>query len=163
MSTAAQRAANHANAQLSTGPTTNDGKAKSSLNAVKTALTGQTVLLPTDDAVAYQSHIARLTAQWKAANENEQALVQFIADTEWRLLRIPAIEMGIYAVGRFKLAAQFAEVEDATLRAALIEGEAFSPTSASSATSACRNHVYAATAKRTPPPSARCKPTAGSA
>jgi hypothetical protein len=125
MSTAAQLAANHANAQLSTGPATSDGKAKSSLNALKTALTGQTVLLPSDDAVAYQSHLARLTAQWKAANQNEQALVQFIADTEWRLLRIPGIEMGIYAVGRFKLQAQFAEVEDATTRAALIEAEVF--------------------------------------
>jgi hypothetical protein len=125
MSTAAQLAANHANAQLSTGPTSPDGKAKSSLNAVKTALTGQTVLLPTDDAAAYQSHIARLTAQWKAANQNEQTLVQFIADTEWRLLRIPGIEMGIYAVGRFKLAAQLAEIEDQTLRAALIEAEVF--------------------------------------
>ena len=42
----ARLAANQANAQLSTGPRTPEGKAKVSLNAVKTALTGQTVLLP---------------------------------------------------------------------------------------------------------------------
>src|SRR5882757_3801626 len=41
--------ANRANAQLSTGPRSENGKAKSSLNAVKTALTGSTVLLPADD------------------------------------------------------------------------------------------------------------------
>jgi len=35
--------ANRANAQLSTGPTTAQGKAKACLNAVKTALTGRTV------------------------------------------------------------------------------------------------------------------------
>lgn len=40
-------AANRANTQLSTGPRTPEGKAKSSLNAVKTGLAGRTVLLST--------------------------------------------------------------------------------------------------------------------
>ena len=52
MSTAAQIAANQKNSQLSTGPTSEAGKAKSSLNAVKSGLTGRTVLLPTDDAAS---------------------------------------------------------------------------------------------------------------
>jgi hypothetical protein len=43
---ASQLAANRANAQLSSGPQTPEGKAKSCLNAVKTGLTGRTVLLP---------------------------------------------------------------------------------------------------------------------
>src|SRR6266567_4672177 len=54
---ASQLAANRANAQLSTGPKTAEGKTKASLNAVKTALTGRTVLLPTEHAAAYESHI----------------------------------------------------------------------------------------------------------
>ena len=54
----AQLAANRANAQLSTGPTSLDGKATSCLNAIKTGLTGRTVLLHTDDAADYQRHIA---------------------------------------------------------------------------------------------------------
>lgn len=44
--------ANGTNAQLSTGPTSPEGKARSSLNALKTGLTGRTVLLPTEDAAA---------------------------------------------------------------------------------------------------------------
>ncbi|MGH9583349.1 MAG: hypothetical protein ACRD4O_10470 [Bryobacteraceae bacterium] len=52
-------AANRANAQLSTGPNSLEGKAKSTLNAVKTGLTGRTVLLPADDAAAYESHVQR--------------------------------------------------------------------------------------------------------
>src|SRR5919199_1477139 len=52
-------AANRANALLSTGPRTPQGKAKSSLNAVKTGLTGRTVLLPSDDAAVYQVHVKR--------------------------------------------------------------------------------------------------------
>ena len=54
----AQLAANQANAQLSTGPKSAEGKAKSSLNAVRTGLTGKTILLPSDDAEAYTDHIA---------------------------------------------------------------------------------------------------------
>ncbi len=42
----AQLAANRANAQLSTGPRSQTGLTASALNAVKTGLTGRTVLLP---------------------------------------------------------------------------------------------------------------------
>ncbi|MDQ2712383.1 MAG: hypothetical protein M3Y24_09185 [Acidobacteriota bacterium] len=53
------------NAQLSTGPLTPYGKAKSSLNAVKTGLTGRTVLLHDDDAEAYRTHIATYEKEYK--------------------------------------------------------------------------------------------------
>jgi hypothetical protein len=117
--------ANRQNAQLSTGPKTEAGKTKASLNAVKTGLTGRTVLLPSDDAAAYEAHVARFFTEYAPANENEQALVQSIADTEWRLLRIPSLEMGIYAVGRLELASNFQELEDPQHRAALIEAKVF--------------------------------------
>ena len=120
----AQLNANQANAQLSTGPKTPEGRAKSSLNAVKTGLTGRTVLLPGDDAAAYQNHIQRFLDRYKPSGEEEQALVQLIADTEWRLLRIPALEMGIYALGHIELAAKF-EHEDPAVRAALIQAQIF--------------------------------------
>src|SRR5947209_17185802 len=123
MSSEAQITANRQNAQLSTGPKTEAGKAKSSLNAIKTGLTGRTVLLPSDDAAAYETHLARFFTEYAPANENEQALVQSIADTEWRLLRIPSLEMGIYAVGHLELASNFQEVEDPQARHALIEAK----------------------------------------
>ena len=119
MSSEAQIAANRQNAQASTGPKSDAGKAKSSLNAVKTGLTGRTVLLPSDDAVAYEAYVARFVAEYQPANEKEQALVQSLADTEWRLLRIPALEMGIYAVGRLELASNFQDIEDPQARAPL--------------------------------------------
>jgi len=67
----ARAEANRANAQHSTGPTSAEGKAKSSLNAVKTGLTGQTVLLPTDDALAYQQHLDRHFKSYAPANDAE--------------------------------------------------------------------------------------------
>jgi hypothetical protein len=121
---AAQLAANRANAQLSTGPATETGKAKSSLNAVKTGLTGRTVLLPGDDAAAYERHIQRFFDEHKPDSDAEENLVQSLADTEWRLLRIPALEMGIYALGRLDLAGKF-ENEDPSVRSALIEAQIF--------------------------------------
>jgi len=124
MSSQAQVAANRANAQLSTGPTSHEGKAKSSLNAVKTGLTGRTVLLPGDDAAAYQIHIQRFFTTHQPSGDAETALVQSIADTEWRLLRIPSLEMGIYAIGRLKLAAKF-ESHDASVRDILIEAHIY--------------------------------------
>lgn len=124
MSTTAQIAANQKNAELSTGPTSPDGKAKSCLNAVKTGLTGRTVLLPAEDAAAYQAHITGFFTHHQPHGDDERNLVQSLADTEWRLLRIPALEFGIYAVGRIEFADLFPQ-EDAPVRNQLIEAKVF--------------------------------------
>jgi hypothetical protein len=111
--------ANRVNAQLSTGPRSEEGKRKSSLNAVKTALTGVTVLLPTDDAVEYR-HIATYQKELQPVGIEESEFVQSLADISWRLHRIRALEMAIYARGSVIYADQFAE-EDPDVRRGLIE------------------------------------------
>ncbi len=113
------------NAQKSTGPTSEAGKAKTRLNAVKTGLTGQTVLLPSDDAVAYQAHIDRHFKRYSPEGEQEQTLVQFLADTEWRLLRIAPLEAGVYALGRIENPDLFPEETDPAAREALIRTKLF--------------------------------------
>jgi hypothetical protein len=113
-------AANRANSLLSTGPRTENGKRKSSLNAVKTGLTGVTVLLPADDAAEYQRHIAAYQNELQPAGLEESELVQSLADISWRLRRIPALEMAIYARGSVLYADQFEE-EDPAVRRGLIE------------------------------------------
>ncbi|HEY7305499.1 MAG TPA: hypothetical protein VH601_15350 [Bryobacteraceae bacterium] len=120
MSSSAQIAANRANAQLSTGPTSQAGKSKSSLNAVKTGLTGATFLLPGDDVAIYERHVANSFAAWKPETDREKILVQSIADTEWRLLRIPSLESGIYALGRLQYADKFADQPEA-VRSTLLD------------------------------------------
>ncbi len=119
----AQLNANRANAQKSTGPTSEAGRAKSSLNAIKTGLTGQTVLLPTDDAISYQAHLARHFTRYAPADDQEHTLVQMMADSEWRILRIPGLETSIYAVGRKKLADLHPDEQDQNVRETLIQGE----------------------------------------
>jgi hypothetical protein len=121
----AQRAANRANAQKSTGPVTPEGRAKSSLNAVKTGLTGQTVLLPSDDVAAYEAHVQQHIADYSPVTAQERNLVQRIADAEWRINRIAPLEASIYAIGRIKLAHLHPEETDPAVRETLIQGEIF--------------------------------------
>ncbi|HEY7305647.1 MAG TPA: hypothetical protein VH601_16095 [Bryobacteraceae bacterium] len=117
-------AANRQNAQLSTGPKSDEGKAKSCLNAIRTGLTGRTVLLPSDDAAAYQRHVEAYEREFQPVGQRERDLVQSIADTQWRLLRIPSLETGILALGHLEFSNSFDE-HDANLRPGMIEVKAF--------------------------------------
>ena len=121
---ARKAAANRENAQLSTGPVTETGKAISSLNALKSGLTGRTVLLSTDDAAQYQTHTQSYEEPFQPVGPEEQALVQSLADTSWRLARIPGLEMALYAQGRIEFADEFEE-QDAAVRPALIEAQTY--------------------------------------
>jgi len=106
---AARLAANRANALHSTGPRGDQGKAAASLNAVKTGLTGRTVLLSTEDAAEYEHHLAAFRDEYQPIGLRECELVQSIADTFWRLARIPCLEMAIFAKGRIEFANLFDE------------------------------------------------------
>ena len=125
MSSPEQLAANRKNAQLSTGPTSPEGKVKISHNAVKTGLTGRTVLLPSDDVAAYQAHVERIFNEYGPVTDEEKRLAHCVADTLWRLERIPVLEAGIYAIGRRELASQFADESDEAVRKTMIEAQVF--------------------------------------
>ena len=84
--------ANRANARLSTGPRTESGKQRSSQNALSHGLTARTAVLPTEDPEAYQRHTQQFLDEYKPANATETQLVHEIADTAWRLNRIPFLE-----------------------------------------------------------------------
>jgi hypothetical protein len=121
MSTEAQINANRANSQSSTGPSSPEGKLKSSHNAVKTGLTGRTILLPSDDVAAYENFVEILNRKYQPKDDYEKHLTQSIADTEWRLLRIPTLETGYYALGRHELAAECAHESNPQVRAAMLD------------------------------------------
>ena len=119
-----QAAASRLNGALSQGPTSESGKATSSLNALKTGLTGRTVLLPSEDAALYEAHLAQFSELYQPVGDQELALVQSLADTHWRLARIPALEMGIYALGRLEFADLFPDYEEGA-RKILIEAKTY--------------------------------------
>lgn len=109
----ARVAANRANATHSSGPKTPEGKAKSSRNAITTALTGRTVLLASDDVELYNDHVESYRHKFRPITAEEYALVQSIADTDWRLHRIPHLLLALYGKAREEFADDFTELEPA--------------------------------------------------
>ena len=55
-------------------------------------LTARTAVLPTEDPEAYQRHIQQFLDEYKPATPTETQLVHEIANTAWRLNRIPFLE-----------------------------------------------------------------------
>jgi len=99
-SPAIDRAAiNRANSQHSTGPRTEAGKQRSSLNALRHALTGQTIVLPSDDLVAYERHCKGFFLDYSPKSHTEKFLVQTMADVTWRLFRISGLENNLLTLG----------------------------------------------------------------
>jgi len=90
---------NRANAQHSTGPKTQQGKQRSSLNALRHGLTGQLVVMPTEDLHAYQLHLNSFTDEYNPEGATESHLVQALADTSWRLNRVAALETNLLTLG----------------------------------------------------------------
>ena len=91
-------AVNKANAQKSTGPRTEAGKQRSSLNALRHGLTGQTVVLPTEDHSAYQRHSHAFLDEYQPKGATESQLVQSLSDTSWRLNRAAAVETNLFSL-----------------------------------------------------------------
>jgi hypothetical protein len=89
---------NRANAKHSTGPKTQAGKQRSSLNALRHGLTGQTIVLPSDDLKSYQHHIECFVNEYHPQGATESQLVQSLADTAWRQNRAAALETNLIAL-----------------------------------------------------------------
>ena len=96
---AARSARNRANASRSTGPKTEAGKHRSSLNALRHGLTGHTIVLPAEDLAAYNLATKQLFDALKPVGLLEKQFAQIIADTSWRLHRVPALEHNLSALG----------------------------------------------------------------
>jgi hypothetical protein len=86
---------NRRNSQHSTGPITFEGKRRSCLNALRHGLTGQTIVMPTEDLEAYQQHVQRFVNEYQPQGATETQLVQSLADAAWRLNRVSALETNL--------------------------------------------------------------------
>src|SRR5580704_13980622 len=97
---AADRAAiNRANAQKSTGPRTEAGKQRSKMNAFRHGLTGQTLVLPSEDHSAYERHSQSFLDQYHPKDATETQLVQSLIDTSWRMNRAATVETNLFSLG----------------------------------------------------------------
>jgi hypothetical protein len=92
MDSTARRAVNRRNAQLSTGPRTDAGKAASAQNATKHGLLSRQVVLPDENEKEFDEFRARLIEDLFPIGELEAVLAERIVFASWRLRRVVRLE-----------------------------------------------------------------------
>src|SRR6202451_3765300 len=102
MATEQQIAANRRNALLSTGPTSDAGRNRSRMNALRHGLTGQVTTMTDEDRAAHDQFSKALIKDLAPDGAMEIQLAQRVATDSWRLNRISAIEDNLFAIGQFE-------------------------------------------------------------
>ncbi len=83
------------------GPRTEAGRARSSINAVRHGLTGRGLLLPGETAAEYEAKLDGIFTSLAPRDDAEAELVALAADDIWKLSRLARIEKGI-TLGRIE-------------------------------------------------------------
>jgi hypothetical protein len=125
MATEKQILANRGNAKKSTGPKTEEGKLRTSLNAMRHGLTGQVTLMPEEDRKAFKQFCDEIVASFNPATPMERQIVHSIAADNWRLNRMRAMEDNILALGHSTPAAE-AETGHPEIHAAVTAARVYS-------------------------------------
>src|SRR5271154_1211349 len=107
MPSPAQYAANRLNAERSTGPTSQTGRVRSSMNALRHGLSARVVVLASEDMAAYNEFSKAIVASLDAQTPVERQFAQTVADNQWRINRIRSIEDGMLGMGHFEKAGNF--------------------------------------------------------
>jgi len=96
MSTSAQIAANRENAQHSTGPRTDDGKAASSKNATTHGLCSRDFVVEPERQAEFDSLVAGNRAELQPEGDFEEDLFIRIMQAAWRIRRCNAAEADLF-------------------------------------------------------------------
>ena len=91
-SSEAKLAANRANAQKSSGPKSDEGKARSSRNSFKHGLYSKQLVLPGENPAELDRLKADLFAEHQPTNTTEELLVNELAEQYWRIRRFRLFE-----------------------------------------------------------------------
>ena len=126
--TQSQLAANRTNAQFSTGPRTEEGKKRSSLNAFRHGLTGQIVFHTPEDQAAFEKHCDSIRDALKPVGALENDLAQAIAEDKWRLNRARALENSIFTLGHREHSDPYAARPKSTPRSPKVARGSLKPT-----------------------------------
>jgi hypothetical protein len=91
--------ANRLNASKSTGPKTPEGKRRSSLNSLRSGITGQIHSLPAEDLAVYQKQLDEILAEYNPVGPTERFYAASVAENMFRISRCRALENGMFANG----------------------------------------------------------------
>ncbi len=92
MSTQEQTNANRKNAEKSTGPKTDEGKATASQNAVKHGFFAKNDVISGEDLASYEQHRTDIYEEFAPMTPTESVLTQRIASLTWRLMRADRLQ-----------------------------------------------------------------------
>src|SRR5580700_10721646 len=124
MPSPAQYAANRLNSLLSPGPTSPQGRVRSSVNALRHGLTARVVVLPTEDMNAYHAFSKEIVDCLDPQTPVERQFAQTVADNQRRINRIRSIEDGMLGMGHFEQAGDF-DADNAEIHGAMTAARAF--------------------------------------
>jgi hypothetical protein len=99
MASRKQITANQQNAKKCTGPTSPEGKAKSSMNALKHGLDAKSEVIRCESEPAYQTLIAEYYARYHPTVPEERDLVDILIQSTWLRRRYMSIDAGIWERG----------------------------------------------------------------
>ncbi len=97
MPTEKQIAANRRNAQLSTGPRSEAGKSRSRMNALKSGLHAESLVIRGEDPAALDQLSADYHAQFHPCTPLERDLVDTVVHNQWLIRRLRLIEAQLWA------------------------------------------------------------------
>ncbi len=97
MPTDKQIAARRANALRSNGPITEEGKAAVSLNALKFGFYARDPVVPGEQREEWIAFRDELVASFEPASPTEKLLANRVADSAWRLRRLPVVEAAMFS------------------------------------------------------------------
>ncbi len=92
MTTESQKVSNRENAKKSTGPRTDEGKQRSSQNALKHGVYAVESVMPGEDPADFDKLCDEFGQRYLPDGPYEKSLVRQMADAEWRMRRIVRLE-----------------------------------------------------------------------
>jgi hypothetical protein len=106
------------------GPNTEAGKKRSSMNAIRHGLSGRIVVLPTEDMSLYLAQSKEIVDSLYPETPIERKLAQTVADGYWRMERFRTVEEGMLAWGTYEEAGDF-DAENEIIHSAFTAAAAF--------------------------------------
>jgi pyruvate/2-oxoglutarate dehydrogenase complex dihydrolipoamide acyltransferase (E2) component len=91
-----QHEANRRNAQKSSGPVTEEGKAAIRFNALTFGLRTRATVLQTENVADYYRLYNELDAEWKPQTRTERCHVETMVTSQWLLARVARSEQRVY-------------------------------------------------------------------
>ena len=120
-----QLEANRNNALKSTGPKTEAGKKRSSINALRHGLTGHVVALPGEDQEARENFIAKIAATLNTEGDHELALAATYGAAMWNIQRAMAIQDNLFTLGLMEEVAENLNIDHPEIHNAVSNAKTF--------------------------------------